>query len=113
MNRRFAKCCLLFAGVLACAGSKGDKGDKGDQGDVGPQGNFTGTFNGPATFNGESTFNGNATVTGKIGAGVTSADSRLHVAGTGTAQGAGSVSSSAGTTALSGVGTDFTNQVTV
>jgi hypothetical protein len=113
MTRRFLKCAVLFAGLLACQGSKGDKGDKGDPGDQGPQGNFTGTFNGPATFNGESTFNGNATVNGRVGAGVAAADSRLHVAGTGTNAGSGSVSASAGTTALSGVGTSFTGEVTV
>jgi hypothetical protein len=113
MTRRILKCVVVLAVALACAGSKGDKGDKGDQGDPGPQGDFTGTFNGPATFNGENTFNGNATMNGRVGAGVTGADSRLHVAGTGTNAGTGSVSASAGTTALSGVGTSFTGEVTV
>lgn len=113
---------MLLAGCTGETGATGPQGPEGSQGLQGPQGppgNFTGTFNGPATingpatFNGDNTFNGTATVTGRMGVGIQSADSRLHVAGTGTLAGTGSVSTSAGTTALSGVGTNFTDEVTV
>jgi hypothetical protein len=95
-------------GAQGEVGPQGPAGPTGPTGPQGPAGTFSGTFDGDVLFTRDARVSGSLLLSGNV-----LPDARLHIAGTGTIAGVGSVSASSGTTTLSGVGTNYDAQVTM